>query len=85
MNKGNAKKEIHNSEFSKNMESLAAFIESKKFLRNEHGKLMLTLHKAQNLFGYIPKEAMNLIFSSPQRLRRLPLAFAALALSMAAL
>lgn len=61
MDKVNGKKVTQDKEFSKNLESLAAFLESKKALREEHGKLMLSLHKAQTLFGYIPKEAMDYI------------------------
>jgi NADH:ubiquinone oxidoreductase subunit E len=61
MAKGNGKKGTENTEFKKNMELLAAFLASKKTLREEHGKLMGTLHKTQTLFGYIPKEAMDYI------------------------
>lgn len=61
MDKRNANKTVPDTDFNKNMEALAAFLESKKLLRDEHGKLMLTLHKTQTLFGYIPKEAMNYI------------------------
>ncbi len=59
--KAKSKPAIQNKEFQKNMDALNTFIDSKRTLRDERGKLMGVLHKAQTLFGYIPKESIELI------------------------
>jgi len=55
-------KQVKNTAVNKKMfQGIEEFIEKKLASNNNEGILMAALHKAQDTFGYIPKEAMELI------------------------
>ena len=57
--KNKEKKQDH--EFSQKLALLEDFIKDHKPIHDIQSSLMGILHKAQNIFGYIPRQAMDLI------------------------
>ncbi len=52
---------MQDKDFEKKMKMLKEFIQSNKPLHNKQAGLMGILHKTQNIFGYIPRLAMECI------------------------
>ena len=51
----------NDKDFNKKIKLLEEFIDKNKALHDIKGTLMGVLHKTQDIFGYLPKEIMNLI------------------------
>ena len=53
--------EAQDKDFEKKMGLLKEFIKNNKSLHDEQARLMGILHKTQDIFGYIPRQAMECI------------------------
>jgi NADH:ubiquinone oxidoreductase subunit E len=53
--------EIKNKDFDKKMGALREFIKNNKPFHDEQARLMGILHKTQDIFGYIPRQAIECI------------------------
>ena len=56
--------ELKEKEKQDGIKELKEFIKEHKLLHDKQGALMTVLHKVQEIFGYIPREAMDVVSES---------------------